>query len=102
MNGTDILSNCRGFEWDKGNCDKNWVKHQVAIWECEQIFFNHPLVITEDTKHSTEEERFYALGRTDLKRTLLVVFAVRREKIRIISARDMNRKERRIYEDYKE
>ena len=102
MKDSKILSGCRGFEWDKGNSDKNWEKHQVSIWECEQIFFNHPLEVAEDTRHSTEEDRFYALGRTDLKRLLFVVFAVRRGKIRIISARDMSRKERKLYEDHEE
>ncbi|MCP4024545.1 MAG: BrnT family toxin [Desulfobacteraceae bacterium] len=93
----DILKSCRGFEWDQGNIDKNWMKHKVSPSECEQIFFNHPLLIQDDIAHSKTEERFYALGRTDLKRSLFIAFTVRNEHIRVISARDMSRKEREVY-----
>jgi hypothetical protein len=68
--------------------------------ECEQIFFNLPLVVADDVKHSERENRFYALRRTDTNRLLFVVFTVRKNKIRVISARDMNRKERRVYQSY--
>ena len=90
----DILHNCTGFEWDKGNKDKNWLKHGVSNSECEEIFFNQPLIIGYDGKHSQTEKRFYALGHTDLGRRLFVVFIVRENRIRIISARDMSKKER--------
>ncbi|MBU0946416.1 MAG: BrnT family toxin [Proteobacteria bacterium] len=93
----NILRQCRGFEWDKGNIDKNWHKHQISPSECEQIFFNHPLVIQDDIKHSNTEKRFYALGKTDMKRFLFIAFTVRNNFIRIISARDMSRKERRVF-----
>ena len=92
-----ILSQCEGFEWDDGNINKNWLKHKVSPAECEQIFFNRPLVIQGDIKHSKAEKRFYALGRTDSKRTLFIAFTVRNKRIRIISARDMSRKEREVY-----
>ena len=95
----DNLSHCRGFEWDEGNADKNRIKHGVSRSECEQIFFNLPVVVGDDTKHSHAEDRYYALGRTDTGRGLFVVFTVRGESIRVISARDMNRKERRIYDE---
>lgn len=88
-----ILTQCIGFYWDKGNFDKNRLKHNVSSTECEQFFFNHPLVIEEDRIHSKDEKRFYALGKTDLKRTLFIVFTVRKNLIRVISARDMSRKE---------
>ena len=91
------LSNCLGFEWDKGNIDKNRIKHKVSSSECEQIFFNHPLLIQDDILHSTTEERYYALGKTDSYRLLFVVFIVRNNLIRVISARDMSRKERKAY-----
>lgn len=68
--------------------------------ECEQVFFNQPLVVAEDVKHSLDELRFYALGRTDTDRRLYVVFTLRGTLIRIISARDMNRKERVVYGRY--
>ncbi len=93
-----LLQECTGFEWDDGNKNKNWIKHRVTNSECEQIFFNHPLIVSVDAKHSNFEERYYALGTTDLGRKLFVVFTIRNKKIRIISARDMSQKERRIYE----
>jgi len=76
----------------------NWEKHAVTASECEQIFFNHPLVSGKDLKHSKQEYRYYALGHTDSGRHLFVVFAIRNRLIRVISARDMNRKERKVYE----
>jgi uncharacterized DUF497 family protein len=92
-----ILSQCEGFEWDDGNINKNWLKHKVSPAECEQMFFNRPLIIQDDTEHSEVENRFYALGRTDSKRTLFIAFTVRDKRIRVISARDMSRKEREVY-----
>jgi len=89
---------CIGFQWDKGNIDKNLVKHSVTNLECEQIFFNEPLLVVEDFNHSQRERRYYALGRTDTTRLLFVAFTVRNELIRIISARDMSLKERKKYE----
>ncbi|GAB6163538.1 BrnT family toxin [Desulfothermus naphthae] len=93
-----LLLECTGFEWDEGNKDKNWIKHKVSNSECEQIFFNQPLIINFDEKHSDTETRFYALGHTDLNRKLFIVFTIRNKKIRVISARDMSKKERKIYE----
>ena len=84
-----ILSNCTGFEWDHGNIIKNWDKHDVSKGECEQIFFNKPLIVMRDKKHFKLENRYYVLGRTNMNRLLFAVFTVRNEKIRIISARDM-------------
>jgi uncharacterized DUF497 family protein len=94
----NILSNCTGFEWDEGNLTKNWEKHEVSEAECEQIFFRKPLIIKHDKKHAQLENRYYALGRTDADRLLFAAFTVRRNKIRIISARDMTRTEKRRYE----
>jgi uncharacterized protein len=91
-----------GFEWDAGNREKNWEKHRVSDLECEEIFFNQPLVVRHDPAHSGGEQRFYALGRTDKGRNLFVAFAMRAQLIRVISARDMTRKERRLYSAYEE
>lgn len=96
------LSACTGFEWDDGNFDKNWSKHKVTPYECEQVFFNQPIVVAPDPAHSATESRFYVLGKTDAGRLLFVVFSVRRRKIRVISARDMTPKEREAYETYEE
>ena len=92
-----LLQECTGFQWDAGNRDKNWLKHKVSNSECEQIFFNQPIIVTRDLKHSDRENRFYALGQTDLGRKLFVVFTIRNKEIRVISARDMSRKERELY-----
>jgi uncharacterized DUF497 family protein len=83
------ISNCTGFEWDQGNDTKNWDKHDVSTWECEQIFFNKPLIVKRDKEHSTAESRYYVLGRTNIDRLLFAVFTIRNDKIRIISARNM-------------
>lgn len=88
-----------GFEWDDGNRDKNRMKHKVSNGECEEIFFNQPLIILDDHKHSRSEQRFAAYGLSDTGRRLHVVFTLRGKKIRVISARDMHRKERRFYEN---
>ena len=93
----EVLSHCEGFEWDEGNVNKNWLEHKVSPAECEQVFFNRPLVIQDDIKHSEVEKRFYALGGTDSKRNLFIAFTVRDKRIRVISARDMSRKEREVY-----
>jgi uncharacterized protein len=93
------LSECDGFEWDKGNSEKNWSKHHVTQWECEQIFFNRPLVVADDQKHSQDEPRYFALGQTDRERKLFVVFTIRGRLVRVISAGDMNRAEKRIYDE---
>jgi len=96
MTNHEIL-NCTGFQWDDGNSEKNWISHQVAKSECEQIFFNQPLVIGNDEKHSKTEKRYYVLGQTDSDRQLYIVCTVRQNLIRVISARDMSKKEREVY-----
>lgn len=97
MNG--IFEHCEGFDWDKANSEKNWIKHKVSKIECEQVFFNLPLIVSDDTKHSVSEKRWYLLGRTDQNRKLFIVFTIRKNLIRVISARNMNKKEREIYDE---
>ncbi len=94
------LLNCTEFEWDNHNAGKIWSKHHVSLSECEQIFFNLPLIIADDEKHSKKERRYYALGHTDINRLLFVAFTTRRDRIRIISARSMSRKEREVYQSH--
>lgn len=101
MAGTDF-SRYVGFQWDKGNTEKIWREHKVSPFECEQIFFNHPLLVAPDEDHSHSEARFYVLGRTDSDRLLFLVFTVRRNLIRVISARDMSRAEREVYQSHEE
>jgi uncharacterized protein len=91
------VSRITGFDWDSGNRGKNWLRHQVTNLECEELFFNIPLLIADDLQHSNREQRYFALDKTDGGRMLFVAFVVRGEKIRVISARDMSRRERRIY-----
>jgi len=93
------VENINGFEWDNGNIEKNWQRHHILNTEAEQVFFNEPLILF-DEKHSTEVEmRYHALGYTDNDKYLLVVFTVRKQLIRIISARTMSQKERKIYNE---
>ena len=89
-----------GFDWDDGNSRKSVEKRDVSQPEAEQIFFNQPLLVVSDEKHSQAETRCHALGITDGTRLLHVTFTLRLKNtlIRVISARDMHRKERNIYE----
>lgn len=95
----DELESLEGFEWDEGNRNKNWLTHKVTSTECEMIFFNQPLIILDDSRHSEIESRYYAFGKTDIDRKLIVVFYKRKNRIRVISARDMNKKEKKFYEN---
>ena len=92
-----LLSDCEGFEWDQGNINKNWTLHRVSDGECEEIFFNLPLIVAIDGHRKLEEQRFLALGRTDFDRRLFVAFTIRGKLIRVISAREMNKTEERKY-----
>jgi uncharacterized DUF497 family protein len=96
----DRLRACTGFQWDDGNADKNWARHRVSRSEPEETFFSQPLVVADDEAHSTNEERFYALGHTHRGRLLFIVFTIRRRRIRVISARDMTKREREIYRSH--
>ncbi len=101
MDIRSLLENAQGFQWDHGNSLKNWLKHRVSEGEAEQIFFNEPLLLLADEKHSQEENRFCLMGHTDQERHLFIAFTVRKNLIRIISARDMHKKERDTYEKFK-
>ena len=93
------IEECTGFDWDKFNLSKNREKHNVKNTECEEMFFNAPLLINYDEKHSDIEVRYFALGVTNSGRMLFAVFTIREKKIRIISTRDMNKNERKIYNE---
>ena len=94
----DELAGCTGFDWDDGNVGKNWERHRITPGECEQVFFQRPILIAADPVHSQDEARYAALGTTSADRLLTVVFTIRGSLIRVISARDMSRRERRVYE----
>ena len=93
------LSKITGFNWDDGNARKN-EKHGVSMAEAEQVFFNAPLLLLGDAAHSQKEPRLHALGKTDEGRRVHIGFTLRQSSvlIRVISARDMHRKERPVYE----
>lgn len=93
-----ILPKIVAFEWDQGNQHKNKLKHNVDVKECEEVFCNQA-VFFHDDKHSQAEERYVAFGKTNYARLLTIVFTIRGNKIRVISARDQNRAERIAYEE---
>ena len=89
-----------GFDWDLGNALKSVTKHGVSRMEAEEVFFNAPLIIVQDNQHSQNENRFHALGKSNTGRLIHVTFTLRNkgQHIRVISARDMSKKERAIYD----
>ena len=91
-------SKITGFDWDAGNQMKGVEKHAVSCDEAEQVFLNAPLKVLADPRHSTTEPRIHAFGKTDEGRFLTVSFTIRGSRIRIILARPMNRKEKKVYE----
>jgi uncharacterized protein len=93
-----VFQGCTGFEWDSHNKDKNRDRHGVEPGECEEAFFNRPFIVADDVNHSVAESRYFALGVSDSGRHLFLVFTIRGSSVRIISARDMSRKERSVYE----
>jgi len=97
---SDDFADVVGFEWDEGNTLKN-TKHSVSDREAEQLFVNEPLLVTEDSAHGSVEARWHALGRTNEGRLLHVTFTLRAAgtRVRVISARPMHRKERKVYEE---
>ena len=93
----ELLAHCTGFEWDRGNSGKNLALHQVTDAEAEQVFFKRPVLVAPDAKHSQAEARLAVLGVSEAGRALALVVTVRNGLIRVISARDMSRKERKLY-----
>jgi uncharacterized DUF497 family protein len=93
------FSHIIGFDWDKGNLDKNWEKQGVSNAECEEVYFNAPLVVRPDPAHSGDEARFFALGMTDIGGPLFLSFTLRSDNIRVISSRDMTTRELEVYSD---
>jgi len=89
------------FEWDKGNIDKNFSAHGVENGECEEVFFDTGKRILRDPLHSDREKRHILIGKTKKQRVLFIVFTIRKKKIRVISARDLNKKELHLYHEKK-
>lgn len=84
------------FEWDKNNQDKNYDKHQVSTTEIEEVFFDKNHKLAKDLFHSRDEDRYLIIGETKKYRKLYIVFTLRKNKVRIISARDLNKKEYKL------
>ena len=95
----EIFEKVTGFEWDAGNKQKSLVKHEVSNEECEETFFDSKKEIQKDILHSLNEERYVLIGQTKKGRLLYIIFTIRKNKIRVISARDINKKERKLYEE---
>lgn len=92
------IENIVGFDWDEGNIHKNENKHGLKWTMIEEVFFNEPLLIAEDFNHSNSECRCLALGKNDMDDLVSVIFTLRQNKIRVISARTMSKKEKKVYE----
>ena len=92
------LENVKGFQWDAGNSRKSEDKHGVAQAEAEQVFSNRPLLLAPDIAHSSQEQRIHAMGKSNQGPLLHITFTIRRERVRVISARPMHKKEQVIYE----
>jgi uncharacterized DUF497 family protein len=93
-----MIKRCTGFQWNQGNLAKIWDRHRVSPEECEQTFLNQVFYAMPNGEHTTAEEaRFKIFGQTQAGRHLSVIFTIRGDLIRVISARDMNRRERRMY-----
>lgn len=86
------------FEWDEGNINKNSSKHQVSVQECEEVFADINKIILDDIEHSHRENRLIVIGYSQQQKLLIIAYTIRKQKIRVISARDVDRKERRLYE----
>jgi uncharacterized DUF497 family protein len=94
-----VLEACDGFEWDAGNLYKAWTSHKVLPDECHEAFSNRPRFAIADEKHSGKESRYILYGQTNRGRRLTIVCTVRRNKIRVISPRDMSKREKAAYDE---
>lgn len=96
------LSKITGFEWNKGNIDKSYRKHGITPNESEEIFLDESIAIERDIRHEEVEDRYIGIGKTLHGKLLFIVFTLRNNALRVISARRANKKERRLYEKAKE
>jgi len=96
-----MLQKVKGFDWDNGNKEKSWSKHQITQQQAEEVFSNSPKLFVYDERHSQKEGRFMVLGKTHIHTRLTIVFTVRKNKIRVISARRMKKgREINRYEEF--
>lgn len=102
MSLNDPIAACTGFDWDEANATKNWERHRVTPEEAEDVFFHDPFVLRSDPAHSHSEKRYRALGKTTRERRLFVAFTIRGTLIRVISVRDMSKREDEEYQRHEE
>jgi len=102
MGAKDPLAACTGFDWDEDNTVKNWERHRVTPEEAEDVFFHDPFLLRSDAVHTKREKRYGALGKTSRERRLFVAFTIRSNLIRVISVRDMTRREPEEYRRHEE
>ncbi len=93
-----IIPSPIAFEWDQFNQKKIWMKHKVSLEECEEAFFDPAKKIFQDVLHSSTEPRHILLGKTKKQKILFIVFTLRKNRLRIISSRPLNKKEKPLYE----
>ncbi|MGK7893279.1 MAG: BrnT family toxin [Xenococcus sp. (in: cyanobacteria)] len=87
------------FEWDENKAESNWHKHGITFEQALTVFADPYLLFTEDTKYSEQESREWAIGEAENGSIIVVVFTMRDQNIRIISARKATKRERRRYEE---
>ena len=102
MSAKDPFASCIGFDWDDANAIKNWERHRVTPEEAEDTFFHDPFILQSDASHSRREKRYFALGQTAQGRRLFVAFTIRRRLVRVISVRDMSKREIEEYKRHEE
>jgi len=86
------------FEWDEANKIKIWLKHKISAEECEEAFSNEQIFRQADELHSIQENRYILISNTKKLRILFIVYTLRKNKVRVISARSMHKKEQSFYE----
>ena len=94
-----LFKKLAGFAWDEANREKNQIKHNVSYKECEEAFSDGKKKLFNDPAHSAKEKRYLLFGKTVQLRYLIIAFTIRNLHVRVVSARDMNRKERKVYEE---
>lgn len=93
-----VLPEPISFQWDKGNVHKNVTKHLVTNSDVEEVFYDKHKKLFKDRLHSGKEERLRVIGKTKNEKLLFIVFTIRDKKVRVISARNLNKKEVYLYE----
>jgi uncharacterized DUF497 family protein len=89
------------FEWEESKAQANFAKHEITFEEASTVFDDPLFIVFKDPDHSIREERYIILGQSQRRRYLIVSFT-ERERTRLISARELDSRERKAYEQKKE